>query len=135
MVACTSPVLLLLKTATTACKQAGFPVGEIEYQSAINWAVAQAMLRHGESRSWACVYAIRQCRKVGSMFRGWRRQDQAGAGRGLLNDPIKTPVPLSDFNVLTFVATHGKFRAARMLRMRYAKLIELLDDISLRLRS
>lgn len=132
----------MLATAYKVCKQARYPYAdEVEYRSAINYAVGKAY------RNWrpdqpngrnpcalAAIYALRQCKKARRTLEFWRKQDEAGALRSRAKPAAQTPIPLRDFELLSFVACHGRCRAARLLGMRRESLIGLLDDVELRLR-
>ena len=115
-----------------------FPVYDLEYESAINYAISRAANTHtirpgGRSLlSLAVLYAIRQCGHARAMLERWRKQDQAGASRGRLQASAETPIPLTDFELLSFVACHGRRRAAVLLAMRPERLRRKLDDIAFR---
>ena len=126
---------LLFKLASTFCRQAGYPITQIEYRSAINFAIAKAIDSHNPSLgrtlpSWCRILALRECRDTADMLSSWKRQDAAGAGRGLCEQPIPTPIRLSAFEVLSFFAAHGRTRGARMLRLTVPKVNELLHDVA-----
>ena len=133
----------MFAVARKACINAGFRADDPEYGSAINEAVLRAMQKW-EAReqggcspeSLAAVYAIRECRDVRRMMDDWRRQDEAGAARrreSVAGLPVETPIPMTDVEVLSFVARHGRKRAARLLCMTNVTLRDRLDEISLRI--
>ena len=122
----------LLETVTTVCFRAGYPIREIEYESAINSAVGEAITAYGPDQPSTiyCTVALHECLKVKEMFVKWSKQDAAGAGRGLCEQPVPTPIPLLSFEILSFVARHGRTRAARMLGLSRPRINEMIDDIS-----
>ena len=122
----------LLGIVTTICQRYGYPVSEIEYESAINSAVADAIHRYGDRQPSTiyCRCALQECAKVKLMFSDWSKQDAAGAGRGRCESPVQTPIKLFSFETLSFVARHGRTRAARMLGLSVPKINELLSDIA-----
>lgn len=125
----------LFAAASQVCRQAHYPVNDSEYQSAINFAIAKAFNTHNTERgrslsSWCCILAIQECRRVSLMFSDWKLQDATGAGRGACSAPVSTPIRLSAFEVLSFVARHGRTRSARMLRLTVPKINELLHDVA-----
>lgn len=122
----------LIDTATAVCRKAGYPVKDIEYESAINSAVGEIIVTYGDDRpsTLYCSAALHECLKVKLMFTSWAKQDAAGAGRGACSAPVATPIRLSAFEVLSFFAKHGRTRGARMLRMTVPKVNELLHDVA-----
>lgn len=129
----------LLQTATRVCQRAGYPIEDDQYQSEIALGVSIALNTFDHQRArmstWCCRLALNQCAAYARQLTEQRMGDEAGAKRGICMPPVTTPIRLTDFNILSFVACHGKTRAARLLGMRYRKLIELLDDVGLRLQS
>ena len=67
-----------------------------------------------------------------------RRGDEAGARRESLppqHTGLGGDFPISDMDILSFVAANGRCRAARMLAMSPQQMRDLLDDIALRVRA
>ncbi len=133
----TPEVAPLFKVAAEACREAKFPVSDIEYESAINYAVAKSIMGYHPSRgckptTYAAICALRQCQKTRRTLEEWRKQDQAGAERGKWSQPTPTPIPLLDYEILSFVAHHGRKRARLLLGLSKLKLNRLLDEVSLR---
>ena len=132
-------VLGVIEVAIAICKRVGYQVSEIEYESAINLAVLRALRDwqpdSGKSLvSFSVMYATRACSHVESIFNEWQRQDRAGALRGR-EQATPTPIPLTDFELLSFVAAHGRLKAAKMLAMSAGQLRNRLDEVELRVRS
>lgn len=121
------------------CKRRGIPVGDPEYESAVNWAVFIAIRCHepGRQRSlinWCIFCALRDCANLRDKLSAQRRRDLRAADRTGL-PPVVPPVPRSDFEILSFVAAHRHIaKAARLLGMTTYKLKLLLCDIQLRIR-
>lgn len=118
----------------------GVPIHDPEYASAVNYGVYKATRvfdpshRNGRSlMSLAILFALRNCDKVRRMLDLWKKQDEAGACRGWGQSPTPTPIPLEDFEILSFVAAHGRTRAAVLLAMTPQALRDLLDEVALRL--
>lgn len=63
----------------------------------------------------------------------WERQDRCGAERGQAT-ATPTPVPMPDREILTFVALHGRTKAAKLLGMSPQRLRDVLDEIAFRIR-
>lgn len=132
----------MLAVAYKVCGQAGYPYkAEIEYRSAINYAVGKAARKFDPARpngrnpcSLAAIYALRQCKRTKRTLAFWRKQDEAGALRSRAKPAAQTPIPLRDFELLSFVACHGRWRASILLGLRHEKLRGLLDDVEFRLR-
>lgn len=127
----------LTEMATAVCRRK-FQVRDIEYQSAINLGIAKAILNQHRYQqrslsSLACLFAIRECYRIRKTIEHWQRQDMAAVDRGVHEKPIPTPVPLLDFELLSFVARHGRTRAARMLGINVPKINDLLHDVARRL--
>lgn len=123
----------LISIALKVCKRRGFPVdSDPEYESAVNMAVWRAAEKYTEGgmpiENLATLYAIRACLEVGRLLKRWARDDAAGAGRGLVGSPTPTPIPINDFEVLSFASAHGKTRAARLLGMRYDSFVDRLYE-------
>lgn len=128
----------LLQMATTVCQKAGYPTHDDQYQSEIALGVAVALNTADQRRTvklstWCCRIAVNQCACYAKQASEQRKGDEAGAKRGICMTPVRPPIPLPDFNLLNFVACHGKTRAAKLLGMRYYRLVEMLDDVALRL--
>lgn len=119
------------------CRQAGYPVDrEVEYRSAINWAIYRAM----RTNRWettllpiapAILYSLERCKNIEWMLRRWRKQDECGALR------LKAPrthlaVPFEDFELLKFVACYGRHKSAILLRIGHNRLRSRLDEIALK---
>lgn len=121
------------------CKNIGIPVNDPEYDSAINWAVYKALTSHdpnilnGRSLFSLCiVYALRNCSRTRRNLATQRRLDEQSSQRGTDLPPTPLPLPLSDFELLCFVAKWGKLKASKLLGMNYLKLRSRLDEVALR---
>lgn len=131
----------LLAVAVGCCRNAGYTITkDDEYYSAVNLAVALAIRKYDPSlevslATLVCKIALDECAELTWRNDCLRRGDEAGAKRGLYEAPTEPPIPLPDFDLLLFVSAHGKTKAARLLGMRYYKLMQLLDEVQLRLRS
>lgn len=130
----------MLDLACGCCRKAGYPTHDDEYYSAINFAVAKAVAKYPsselETSTLACTIALHECEQLRIRLANLKRGDEAGAKRGWFQTPAEAPpIPMADLDLLLFVAAHGKTKAARLLGMRYYHLMELLDDVQLRLRS
>lgn len=128
---------VLFRQALARCRRKGYRIRDPEYASAINWAVYRAMQAWREDmgaslKTLALMIALRECAKV-RRAEICRERKEREAARPERRPPVPTPIPLSDYEVLSFVAAHGRTRAARMLGMHYYKLCELLADISRRI--
>lgn len=125
------------KIALKVCGSHGYPIHDIEYESAVNLGVATALKIHdptkGDLCTLCCLLARRECSRTRIAMSKWVKQDAAGAGRGYCEKAIPTPIPLFDFETLSFVARHGRTRAARMLGLHVPKINELLTDIARRM--
>lgn len=140
--------------ARKACRRAGYPTWDSEFDSAINEATYRAAQewspledrgkgkdgreKKGKSpNQLATFYALRLCKLVRKNLRKWHKTDQANQ-QELMQRWKKNPkdlpaLPLSDFEILSFVALHGITKAATLLGMARSRLREVLDDISQRL--
>ena len=136
-------VARLMCVARAVCRRRGFPVDDPEYGSAVGWGVFKAT-QHPEGgmslMSFASLLAFRECENVRRAHDRDARCDRAGASRGIGAPPVRMIVSLADFEVLSFVAAHGKSAAARMLYgnaggTAYRHLCKLLDKIALRVRA
>ena len=128
------------------CKKAHYPVWDDEYKSAINLAIAKAIIIYNRDKlnadgtntlpeTLAARIAVHECWEVRKQHWKWIKQDQArGNGEAHIPQP-STPISMSDFEVLQFVACHGRTKAAKLLAMPSADLRELLDDIRERVKS
>jgi len=132
----------VFSAAAKTCFQKGYPVDDVEYDSAINLAVCMALRdwkpKGGRSlQSLATLYALRNCRDVEAEHKRWRRQDEAGACRGNEVSYMREdlPVRLEDFDFLSFVAHHGRTQAAKLLGIHYYRLRDMLDEVALRLKN
>ena len=126
----------LTKMAVAVCRKK-FPLGDIEFESAVNLGIARAILNQHRYpdlllSSLACLFAVRECHRTTRIIKHWQRQDQAAADRGYFEKPIPTPVDLDSFEILCFVARHGRTKAARMLGhgLTVAKINDILHDIA-----
>lgn len=130
----------LIDIASGACHKAGYRMHDDEYRSAVNFAVAitrkkwRAATELSKVSTYCCRVALKLCALAHKRRKSLRRGDEAGAKRGEWMPPVETPIPLPDFELLSFVAAHGKTKAAKLLGMKYYKLQELLQDVELRLR-
>ena len=127
----------LFKVAIWVCRQAGYPVdGDPEYESAVNLAVLKAIQTfkppNPKPTMYAAMLALRECAKAALLISEWHKQDEAGASR---ERGQATPIPLdlTDFELLSFVARHGRSRAAKLLTMPPAALRDRLDEVALRI--
>lgn len=133
----------MFEKASRTCSRLGYDTNDPEYASAVNLGVYMALCRFRKdgprSRDSLCtLFAIRRCEKVRSMFSLWQRQDQAGAcqrSERYYGSRVPLPIPLTDFELLSFVAAHGRKRAARLLALRPQKLRDLLDEVVLRVQA
>lgn len=126
------------------CERLGYDVtADPEFASAVNLGVFTAMKRFTPGgprslRSLCTLFAVRFCEKVRLAFGVWQKQDQAGAcqrSERYYGPTVQTPIPLTDFELLSFVAAHGRKRAARLLALRPEKLRLLLAEIELRVKA
>ena len=142
----------LFQLATRICKRRGVRISDPDYESAISQGVFMAMSAHREIpehsdrtptvrgyrklSTLACVYALGCCWRVNKRHNRYRRQDEAGACRGTETSYMRehVPIDLNDFEFLSFVAAHGKCRAARLLGMGMDRLNDLLDEVVYRVR-
>lgn len=133
----------LLIAATVVCRRKGYNVdADLEYQSAINWGVFKAVQTHSVGRSiesYAILIALHECESVRRRLERDALCDQAGASRGMGAPPVATPIPLTDFEILSFVAARGITQAARLLfggpkTTAWRKMRTILDEIALRVR-
>jgi hypothetical protein len=126
------------------CRKKGIKVADPEYDSAINFAVFRALQTHRPDGNGhtarqlihLCIcYALRACGNVSDRLANQHRHDLAAAERGIRQPPTMPPIPLSDFEVLSFVAAHRHVaKAARLLGMTAYRLKLLLCEIQLRVR-
>lgn len=121
------------------CLRRGIPASDPEYASAINWAVFKAMstFKPKEGRkliNWCIHIALHECIRVHDLHRRWYSDDLKSIDRGLGLPPTTPPIPLTDFEFLSFVACHGKTRAAKLLGMNFLRVDLVLSEIALRIR-
>lgn len=109
-----------------------------EYSSAINFGVLMAV------RTWhpdggrtmlslAVRLSIREIKKLERHLATWRRSARL-TRRGTGAAPTPLPLPLSDRELLCFVARHGKTKAARLLGIDPKTLNNRLDEVANRVR-
>lgn len=130
----------LFKVALWVCRHAGYPVdSDPEYESAVNYAVLKAIKYFrpmpdgsGNPLSYAAMLALQECNAVNEIMADWQRQDEAGAARER-GQATPIPLPLTDFELLSFVARHGRQRAARLLAIAPAQLRDRLDEVAFRI--
>lgn len=137
-------LVALYRAAYTVCSKY-YNTTDPDYESAINHGVYLALKRHDPDRpkrrtleNLAVLYALQRCEKVESQHHQWWKQDQAGALRGKETSTMKEDLsdpPLSDFEFLSFVAAHGRTKAAKLLGMRRTKVISILDEVVFRLKN
>lgn len=130
----------LFKFAQAVCRRKNFPADDPEFASAINYGLLKAMQAYVVDgprtlKSLVALFALRNCAKTVNRLNLWERQNLAGAERGRRSPPVETPIPLTDYEVLCFVARHGRKRAALLLGWDHKKLRKLLDEIVLRVRA
>lgn len=130
----------LLCIATRVCTRAGWPAYEDEYRSAIGLGVTHAIAKHDplgpnpcKLSVLCCAYALQECTNEWRRQRVLRRGDQAGTDRGMYSQPTPTPVPIRDFELLSFVAAHGFKSSYKVLGMTRQKLRDRLDEIAFRI--
>lgn len=133
----------MIACAFYVCKREGYDIRDIEYESAVYLGISIAYDYYRKSgrakgvspTAVAAVEALRCCADVTRMLSDWRKQDEAGAERKRgCGEPTSTPISLTDFELLSFVAAHGRMRAAKLLMMTPSKMRDLLDEIALRMR-
>ena len=138
----------LVCAARSRASSSSYPMSDPEYGSAVNYGVYKACTIYkpkklpfeydGEVESlrpFCILCALRECKHAQQQMAGWRRQDEAGACRGsevsvMVTDPMI--IPLDDFEILSFVAAHGRMRSAKMLMVSPQVLRQILDEIVLR---
>ena len=130
----------LRKTYRTALRRLAncWPMEDQDYQSALNWAMLKAVPRWAPERgtflNMVIRYATREFRIVRHRKKLLLMGDAAGAERGLFGPPTPTPIPLTDFELLSFVAAHGRITAAKLLGMAAYRLRDRLDEVALRVK-
>lgn len=131
----------MLYSTHKACRNEGIPVNDPEYGSAIGWAVFKAIRTHDPTKPNAAklqnlcvVYALRACANVRRDLEADHRSDLRGADRGIRQPPTPLPIPLRDFDLLSFVAAHNIAKAAKMLGVTAYHLKKILLEIQLRVR-
>ena len=124
--------------ALKVCRQRGYNTTDPEICSAINAALYRAMLRfdprRGRFTPMVCRYALHACHQAEERLLYWHRNDDAGARRSIKGPPTPTPIPLADFELISFVAAVGRTKAAKLLCMTPSRLRARLDEVALRLR-
>ena len=130
----------LFRYAAAVCRKRGFQDTDPEFASAINYGLYKALKVYDPDgprklKNLVVIFALRNCEKAANTLSLWHRQDRAGAERGGRSSPTEPPVDLTDFEVLCFVARHGRKRAALLLGWDHKKLRKLLDEIVLRVRN
>jgi hypothetical protein len=135
----------MMRVARRACRRAGYPVNDPEYGSVIGVAVFKAARYWSADRgckptTMAAICAKRLCRQLEiKLDRRARRDMVAGLPGARANlkgrmHPVHTPIPLNDFEVLSFVAAHGIGKSAKLLAMTPALIRERLDEVRLRMK-
>lgn len=127
------------RCALRVCRRHGYNTTDPEIASAVNSALYRAMLRFRPGRgrfvSMVIQYALHTCYYADKRLAHYRRNDDAGARRSIKGPPTPTPIPLADFELISFVAAVGRTKAAKLLCMSPMKLRNRLDEVALRLRS
>lgn len=138
-------VARMLNAARGVCMRKGYPVDDPEYGSAVGWGVFKAIEDHRDdggqtAESYGCLLAIRECENVRRLRERNGKCDRAGASRGIGAPPVPTPISLTDFEILSFVAARGKSQACRLLYgniggFAYKKFCAKLDEIAMRVKA
>jgi hypothetical protein len=132
----------LIQIVSGVCAKEGFPVEDDEYRSAVCMAVAVTLSKQDSffkaaSRShYACRAAIKLCKVEAHKRIRWENRKRAASRPEAVEHlfPSEHSIAEADYNLLEFVACHGKVKAARLLGIRTTRLRSLLLDIQLRLR-
>lgn len=132
----------LRKTYRGAIKvlyRAGWPVQDHELLSALNAGMLKAIPRwcpeRGSFIRLVIRYGLREYAVAKAKMARLRRGDQAAVDRGTIAQPTPTPIPLTDFELLSFVAAHGRMISATLLGLTPARLRDLLDEVALRIKN
>lgn len=129
----------MLNCARGACFRRGYPINDPEYGSAIGLAVWRAAQRWEPGKgckptTLAAVYGLQICHTLKRKLDRHSRRSEELNERELRQrwQPVPTPIPLTDSELLGFTALHGITRAAKLLMMPNGQLRERLDETRLR---